>query len=137
MDKSGTFLDQISEHFGSSSQNVLKSDLKNPGFVCHIWGQSDPFLAQFWASLMSARDVEEFLLGIDTRVRPQQVRDRPKFAQGENNWTNTIIEYYFTQHSNGGVQGCQIGNDLSKILTTIYYILIYFIKVLIIRGSDF
>ena len=27
-EKSGTFLDQISVHFGSASQNVLKSDLK-------------------------------------------------------------------------------------------------------------
>ena len=29
----GLFSDQISVHFGSASQNVLKSDLKNPGFV--------------------------------------------------------------------------------------------------------
>ena len=27
------FSDQISVHFGSMSQNVLKSDLKSPGFV--------------------------------------------------------------------------------------------------------
>ena len=32
-DKSATFSEQISVHFGSVSQNVLKSDMKNPGFV--------------------------------------------------------------------------------------------------------
>ena len=32
-DKSWTFSDQISVHFGAVRQNVLKSDLKSPGFV--------------------------------------------------------------------------------------------------------
>ena len=57
--KSGLLPDQIPVHFGSPSQNVLKSYLENPGFVilaietncteiwsgkswiCPIWGQSD------------------------------------------------------------------------------------------------
>ena len=39
-DKSWTFSDQILVHFGSPSQNVLKSDLKSPGFVT-IGGKSD------------------------------------------------------------------------------------------------
>ena len=39
-DKSGTILDQISEHFGSSSENVLRSYLKSPRFV--------PFTAKIW-----------------------------------------------------------------------------------------
>ena len=41
-DKSGTFSDQIPVHFGSSSQSVLKSDLKK-SWICPIWGQSDTF----------------------------------------------------------------------------------------------
>ena len=39
IDKSGTFSDQISEHFGSMSQNVLKSDLKKSQ-IFPIWGRS-------------------------------------------------------------------------------------------------
>ena len=36
-DKSGTFSDQISVHFGALRQNVLKSDLKKSR-ICPIWG---------------------------------------------------------------------------------------------------
>ena len=36
-DKSGTFSDQISEHFGALRQNVLKSDLKKSQ-ISPIWG---------------------------------------------------------------------------------------------------
>ena len=36
IDKSGTFSDQISVHFGSPSQNVLKSDLKKC-WICIPW----------------------------------------------------------------------------------------------------
>ena len=31
------FLDQISEHFGQTSQNILKYDMKKSS-ICHIWG---------------------------------------------------------------------------------------------------
>ena len=41
-DKSGTFSDQISVHFGSVSQNVLKSDLKKSQ-ICPIWGLKNQF----------------------------------------------------------------------------------------------
>ena len=41
LDKSVTFPDQISEHFGAVRQNVLKSDRKKSR-ICPIWGQSDP-----------------------------------------------------------------------------------------------
>ena len=38
-DKCGTFSDLISVHFGAGRQNVLKSNMKSPGFV------------PFWADL--------------------------------------------------------------------------------------
>ena len=40
-DKSGTFSDQMSVHFGAVRQNVLSSDLKKSR-ICPIWRQSDP-----------------------------------------------------------------------------------------------
>ena len=40
-DKSVTFSDQISEHFGAGRQNALKLILKSPRFV-PFGGQSDP-----------------------------------------------------------------------------------------------
>ena len=43
--KSGILSDHISVHFGSASQNVLKSDLKK-SWVWPIWDQSDPILNQ-------------------------------------------------------------------------------------------
>ena len=43
--QSRDFLDQSSVHFGSASQNVLKSDLKKSR-IYPILGQSDPFWAQ-------------------------------------------------------------------------------------------
>ena len=46
LDKSGTFSDQISVHFGAGCQNVLKSDLKKSR-ICPIWGHFD----QFWAQI--------------------------------------------------------------------------------------
>ena len=46
-DKSGTFSDQISEHFGATRQNVLKSDLKKSR-IYPFCGQSAPLLAQIW-----------------------------------------------------------------------------------------
>ena len=39
-DKSGTFLDQISVHFGLTSRHVLKSDITKFR-ICPIWRQSD------------------------------------------------------------------------------------------------
>ena len=39
--KSDTFSDQISEHFDSESQNVLKSDLKSPRIIL-ILGKFGP-----------------------------------------------------------------------------------------------
>ena len=47
-DKSGTFSDQISVHFGAQRQNVLKSDLKKSR-ICPIWGHSDPFWVQIYS----------------------------------------------------------------------------------------
>ena len=44
-DKSKTFLDQISVHFGSPSQNELKSDLKKSQ-ICLIWGYSDQLVSE-------------------------------------------------------------------------------------------
>ena len=41
------FSDQISVHFGSTSQNERKSDLKKSR-ICPIWGQSDPLWVQIW-----------------------------------------------------------------------------------------
>ena len=41
------FSDQILVHFGSPSQNVLKSDLKKSR-ICRILGQSDPLWVQIW-----------------------------------------------------------------------------------------
>ena len=46
-DKSWAFSNQISVHFGSPSQNVLKSDLKKPR-ICPIWDQSDPIRTKIW-----------------------------------------------------------------------------------------
>ena len=51
-DKSVIFSDQISVHFGSPSQNVLKSDLKKSR-ICLICGQSDPLLAKIWEPCVS------------------------------------------------------------------------------------
>ena len=48
-DKSGTFSDQISVHFGSASQNVLKSDLKKSR-ICLIWSTLGPnLISLIWA----------------------------------------------------------------------------------------
>ena len=44
-DKSRTFSDQFSVHFGSVSQNILIFDLKKFQ-TYHIWWKSDPILAQ-------------------------------------------------------------------------------------------
>ena len=41
-DKSGTFSDQISVHFGALRQNVLKSDLKKSR-ICPIMGNLSRF----------------------------------------------------------------------------------------------
>ena len=42
LDKSGTFSDHISVHFGSTKSNLKKSR------ICPIWGQSDPLRSQIW-----------------------------------------------------------------------------------------
>ena len=63
-DKSVTFSDQISVHFGSS-QNVLKSDLKRSR-ICPIRGQSDPLWYQNMASVVGASEIKT----LDLPVRP-------------------------------------------------------------------
>ena len=46
-EKSGTFSDHFSVHFGSRSQNVLKFDLKKSR-ICPFWCQSDPLWNHIW-----------------------------------------------------------------------------------------
>ena len=41
-DKSGTFSDRISVHFGAPRQNVLKFDLKKSR-ICPIWANNDTY----------------------------------------------------------------------------------------------
>ena len=64
-DKSGTVADQISVHFGSVSQNVLKSDLRQSRFV--TFGAN---LTNSGSNLTSVVTVPYF------RVSKSQVSDR-------------------------------------------------------------
>ena len=53
----GLILVQISVHFGSVSQNVLRSYL-NMSRICPIWGESGPVWGQIWHSWMNkSRDM--------------------------------------------------------------------------------
>ena len=61
-DKSGTFSEQTSVHFGLLSKNVLKSDLKKYQ-ICPIWNQSDPLWVQIWHSCI--RDVHDGQIDVD------------------------------------------------------------------------
>ena len=60
LDKSGSFSDQISVDFVLSSQNVMKSDLKNTR-NCPFWGQSD----SLWDQLLHLWFVSIFNLGYE------------------------------------------------------------------------
>ena len=64
LDKSGTFADQISVHFGSPSQNVLKSDLKKSG-IRPIWGQSD----RRWTQIPDNLECRKMKTGVISQVR--------------------------------------------------------------------
>ena len=47
-DKSGTFSDQISVHFGADAPKCTEICSKKSR-ICSIWGQSDPFWVQIWS----------------------------------------------------------------------------------------